>query len=719
MMPNDVKIEFMSRLIEVGLFVNPTVEKTLYLTGKLSSIMFKMGDKLSKNWWWFVAINTFGGYVPNQPIELQHEKIKDWVSKPREHSYFGDKKKYLDLIYTYSTEFLRKSPSVTQANTDMESTADFLGDLAKWARSGSTSTKSTIYSTDGKRIRKSKWTTAFGLEVEEVRRIVATKEKKDLYGKMDSTAIQKRETKKIRAVIMSGDYPYLKMAVVMRWFERAARNHPNTTLFYSKEQTNEMWRTMVRNHSDKYSVKMPLDQEEFDHQPTFEMQRKVWHAMKDYLRVQCKVEFVEEMEEIMDSLERMMFDLPRFVRFHELLAGIPSIHGIESGIRITAWMDTIINWCELRIAEEMARDQKVPVVSKIEVAQGDDDNLEFLDFSMTLAVYTGYLMQGLKVNPSKFWMAYDRNEYLRRVTFKDRIQGYPARAINSVLWRNPVSRDPPKGKDRSREQVSNWSTLISRGCVEKEVVKHMVRDICRGNGLSKKDVYELLETPMCVGGLGFFACGNNFGLAIDTEVEDFSNHVDLNTVVGVDWLLQKWEEFDLGMEKSSLQREIDSVFNMSTGEHHVTVKRVAVPIGYLKYAVPSKIIPTKCPVNRDLPQTFITSVLDKMIRDRDWDKILNTYVAIEWREIAEKIMKRGGRRVFIDWLKGSLPFAVPIVPLWDKVAVSEEAEKINSTYWSWLVFRHRFNYSSVTRAAVSAEGMTRDWISRQEPRIGA
>jgi hypothetical protein len=290
---------------------------------------------------------------------------------------------------------------------------------------------------------------------------------------------------------------------------------------------------------------------------------------------------------------------------------------------------------------------------------------------------------------------------------KGMVTGYPVRGMNAVLWRNPVSRDPVAGILRAKEQVNTWNILLGRGCDQTQVDKLMRLDISQGNGLSKTEVEELLGTPTSVGGLGWYVGRNDRWRELSVGTV-FKKARILDVMPGVTDEIKSWEREGVTIGASMVGEMARDRLDLSKADRDVTRGTTEPTVAVLPYqnARLAAAVSTRAHKKRELQGRLLTDyVLREKVRQRDWEWIHTSYVMNEQQ--SRLVESRAGRRIWVDWLLGDLPFSLPVVQANNQLSVSVVGNNINERLWGGLLTRPKFNYSNVRRTAVTGEYLTR------------
>ena len=177
--------------------------------------------------------------------------------------------------------------------------------------------------------------------------------------------------------------------------------------------------------------------------------------------------------------------------------------GLLSGWRLTALYGTLLNAAEtLEALDRESQGERWTAVF-----QGDDVRLvtSYVDTAVRVAGRMNAL--GDDINLSKSFLSNTRDEFLRKVWRHNVVSGYPARAINSLLWRNPIVREAPQGMLRFEDLSEGWSVLHGRleswNLLDSAALLRLwVSDVSGANNIGPGEVLDLMRTPRALGGLG-------------------------------------------------------------------------------------------------------------------------------------------------------------------------------------------------------------------------
>jgi hypothetical protein len=720
-LPEKVKRKVLGILDTINIFRKDITASGLYMIlHKLSDIAKKHGDMLFQDIWkWLVNLELLGGYRQEIPIELFEAEIRDWVQGEVEHTLLGSEEKFLVLLKAGMRDFLSELPGVRTANARLKSIAEWSRDISTWARPGSSSSNLRLmYKVKGEEgersARRTKWATALVTDSDYIERIL----RMGLDGNPDLIkgrlrAIEKRETGKVRAVAASDDETYWRMSFISDWLEAALKGSTKSTLYMSREQLLEFWRIRA-DQTRTDTVKLPLDQRHFDWQQNRAMIGVFFDVIEEVL---VEVENTDIRKEILSVLAVLRASLTvseeKFrgsVRVGE--AEVKINKGILSGWKWTALMDTVFNWGELFAAKAVVdggQPRKTVVSAN---AQGDDDQIECSSWGGATGLVFAYEEMGFDLNPSKFFLDTKRDEYLRQVATPTEVSGYPARIVNSLLWRNPVSKEPPRGLLRAGEQVKTWGILLGRGGDRQAIDFLMTRDLMGGNGLSKSVVEGLLATPVTLGGLGW-------RISLDREkwlkIENgqVKKEARLQSWFGLKSELGRWrEEWGVTFKYEEINKVLLELVDLPKAKVVTEVGRVErvdwrIRIGDIRDVDPIQTgIPLAARADPALPSVLRNLARDNAVRERNWEWVDGVWITPTDRDVSRAIRQRGGVRLWRDWLTGSLPWKTPIYPGVADLQISALSQSILQAKWNKLASKQKYNYTAVVRIGLETEFLT-------------
>jgi hypothetical protein len=667
----------------------------------ISDMYKKHGTLLSDNWKWFVNLETLGGYLPAKDPKDFDSDLSYWVTGDIAHEMFDGDEMSEDLFLDTMRDGLKDFFRPTNLDSEAYTIDQFADRPDLWGVGGSSSRKDrrAEYTSNGRtyKVKKTKWSTALMMTPAEVRQILTTVDAAELRGR--AKAIQKRETGKVRAVVTSEDETYIRMSYISSWMEGTFRGDTRSTLFMTSDQLVDMWRDLSRTIGS--DIRVPLDQSHFDHQQTKRMFEVFFDVLDEYISTWCvNPAAKEDLLHVSGNLRQSMIYIPSVLQGFEQVFLIEK--GILSGWRWTAFLDTAFNWAEMYCAKRQLDILGYESTTLSLVAQGDDDQVSTRNYATAASLTVAYRIMNFEINPGKFFIDRYRDEYLRQVVTEDEVSGYPARGINAVLWRGPETRDPPAGETRIRESFKAWMTLHNRGCDFDTCYKNFLVDASQGNGFSKAEIDNLVHTPSTLGGLGLMPYYGNSRL---TEVSSTRVFDIVSELPGLQSLVKRIPDW-APVDQEDIDAKVRSMLDASNadwdhkGELEIIETRKLDPL-FFPFGSGSSLRAGYQDWLKD--QFFAEEIVKGYIKRKEWDKIHLEVVSGDEYTLSKNIERKGGRRVWLDWITGKLPFKVPYIQGYSDLQVGVEYEMFVKSGWSWLTTRPRFNMTNVMRVSIGAE----------------
>jgi hypothetical protein len=663
---------------------------------ELGAMAKKFQNLLFPGYWkWLVDLDLLRDYKPTQKIEDFVDEIKNWSMGEAIHQIGGSTAKFLEWYRLGVREFLDQAPKHLDRFAPL-SRREWGADPMNWARSGSSDGKRLQIEVEGRirKARKSKWSSAIAMSQEEVMSGLTSRLRQR------NKAVQKRELKKVRPVV-AGDLPlYLKMSYVSHWLEPALYGHPRSTLFFSAKQQLALWTEMAE-ETLKNTVKIPIDQSEFDHKVNKEMiqikNEEIERQIALWAPPSIKGELLETMELIKYGVSGGTTQVGDQL--------IPYEKGVMSGWRWTALYDTMSNAGDLYCARRMVRERcGVDPILK-DCLQGDDCRVVCPDWGSACALWAGFKEMEFNVNPAKFFIETRSDEFLRQVATPGLTGGYPARAVPAMVYRNPVSRELLRGEDRIREMAQSWNQVASRAN-NSRVLDVMIGDISRSNKIKEEVTKRLFNSPACVGGLG---CGSGewWGVRKARERTDWKwVGIPAGTQALTSWGVTADELMGVWHDNVEPPPEAKWVF-----EPYELVQ--ASPV--LKIFTPGAVVSeTSAPMFPSARPEVPASVFDvaKRRATRGDTALFEACLDIRSSAWDPWLRTNASKSIWIDWVNGRLPFSTPIIPGYGALQTSILHQRCANAMWDWVLARRKPTYNLLLRAAYTAELNVRELLER-------
>lgn len=675
--------------------------------GDISVIYHKYQDLLDENWPYYTELSSAQDYAAPIEDDEVETKVRHWVTHHREHEFKNSKHNFLDLYRQGWDKFL----SYVSPFQKMELTVNqFLTDPMFWATPGASYEKRLSVETEKGQVftRKSKWATAIATNLKERLEIFWRE------GPQTNRAIVKREPKKSRLIIV-GDLPnYLRMAYISYWLEDVLREHPHTTLFYSKHKMLMMWFQMALDTQFEKDIaeilaetNIPIDEAEFDHQVNQKMNAIHYDALEEMISRYAPQAMRYDMLAALAITRKSTLSSLGSVQIKRWKL-IYVVGGLLSGWRWTAFFGTGSNAAKVEMFRKVITDRLAlpasiadPIIKY--TSQGDDVKARARSPIHAQMFFDCYDETSFIVNNRKTFMERSSDDFLRLFARDGNlVSGYPVRGILSILYRNPVSREAAPGEDRIFELASNWLTVARRCKTELKVFRRwMVADIAQANGLTSEQVNDIVDTPASYGGLGL---GN----------EAKSIHIKKGEVK-IKGKIQSREPVELG----KLSKEIQVMWeaNVDVGpkvEKEFQNYEIEITDSETPRYVMSELqvsLPGKVSVNPDYRQDLYPSVLAAYKERAKKATAAQLYQeAHEWLEpstisVLANMKSKMSLRIIKQWLTGDLPYRVPQSLIQGPTVVSTVYKLFADYYWQKLTLG-RVNKNSLQKALYTAEQAT-------------
>lgn len=700
-------------------------ENELYeLFSDLSVMAKKYQDLLFKEWRYYVDICNLKDYVVTLPPDEMEQQVRQWVESVPKHTIYGSEELFYFRFRQGVTHFMAKCPNDLR-NYHPLTIKEFCSDPAYWARSGSSTGKRLdVLMDDGtiKKARKQKWATALASTPEEIELQLLQKTKQF------NEAFIKREVGKARPVIKGDDATYYKMSYEYHFIEAISHGHPQTTLYMTIQQQFDMWLRMVLNSINVYLIKLPIDQKTFDRQILIKMLLIVYSIHRLFIETfapdKNRSDLLKVNELITYAIDggvvrvKLLIKSKDTLKMQLIIVLITILSGLLSGWRGTADLGTKCNAAESYCADSIVTDiTGVRDNDEQSVYQGDDVESLTTSFTTGILKLQAYQMMNFIVNPKKNFISDNCDEFLRLVTDGKSIHGYPARAVTSLVWRNPVAREEIRGEERIREMVTSWIKLFTRQ--KNTNYNMMITDIANSNKTSKQVIMRYLNTPAAVGGLGLGWGPTTDWLTIKRG--RYERNWRLASIPPAATLLAKSYHIDPYKIARQWEKNVEG-----PGTTKITYSGFDIITPQPEYPIPGLLLTNQIPrytaplhatIKNDIPPSIRLPLLSQYIEDKAFDNIraiLNDDCTLTF----DRLRKNATGHVLKDWLYGRLPFNTPLKVGWSQAALSVLYKPLAIAAWVAVISKHRLTMKHVIRAALTAEEQLGWALQRTEITIG-
>jgi len=679
-LPNDIASEVSHFFEKCGVFTQTNEEIIRLRLLAISNHAKKLGNTLSRNWKYYVNWELLSGYRARQPITTFTQEVRDWVSGDKKHTILGSEALFLQTF----REGVKECFSFREQLREQKSIDNFLSEFFTAPVSGGFYAKKKYQTLmGGGKMKNKKNIVGMTLSLDQLKQML-----------LDGTpqvakTIQKQEPGKVRAVINSNYELYLKMSYFYTFLEQVFKNHPYLTLFQDEKYQLRMKEKMAAATADD-TVKVPIDQSHFDFQQNMCMHHIVLDELQDLFK---EILPNKEWEPVFEALRSEMTS--GSVRNGD--EQIPFEKGVLSGWKWTAMLDSIYNYAEIYCARKIVKSQIGYDPVLFLQCMGDDDALTTRNYAEAILIVEAMTSMDFEVNPKKFFMSTDRDEYLRQVYTDKNVSGYPIRALNSVLYRKPTSADKPAGSDRLSEQLNSWLLLTSRGMDKEKITNHMIRDMSRGNNIKKKDIIIWLETPAVLGGAGLYNWSIRYKTEFEANVDERESVRFNNIATHITKILT-----ENNISHNSLRDRL-----LGTTSTRILITTSAVNKVYF-YNIKNnfKTVMPVAPILTDKVDKFIfdLSLLQKETR-------LDLLKDPRNQAVIDNIERKGSKRLMSDWLNNKLPLKLPPSFDYGRRFISSFYKDTFSALWSSFLSRWTLRYDTLTVMCLGLEFAVREDLS--------
>lgn len=487
---------------------------------ELSNYCFYNG---SDDYEYIVGIDTLYGWRKEVTEDLIKEKIKAWVNNDFKPNYKGSEEEFNIRFRKH----IRKTLRWKDVKQTMKTTAkDFCTNIASQGTTGSAfdpiTPKENIKIVDPEtgvkvKFKKTKYTKSAALSV-------ATKMKRLFQKKRQSARVSHKVefAPKVRIIVSSDYNTTLKMRFIDEWLTPWLSGLDKSTLFQTTSQTLQMWRKFTDNSLDLFNV--PIDQAAFDHHVTLTMVQIMLEEIRSLI-----YDHALDNTELLDVMDTIIFALQGGDIIYSPNSGTGTSHwgyrsGILSGWQWTALLDTLANIAEYEVMCDLIRDHKIPIETKQFNAQGDDGLVRLTKPVSCIALIAAYNQCGFEVHPRKTFISKKHNEYLRKYSKDNKLNGYPCRMVTGLLWLYPGDMLPITEVEKLTTTLSKWKMFNERMHGDMNTLLKYLRIEYNGLKIPVAKYEAYLRTSQTRGGAGLI----NTNTTDKIEVVESSNKKELS-----------------------------------------------------------------------------------------------------------------------------------------------------------------------------------------------
>lgn len=494
----------------------------------------RSGPKIGKHWFALVDVHTLYGWK-NVEVDVW-ERVNNWVTKTFKPTYNGSETAYLDkfrkavkkVLYYKSGKQNKKSSAQT-----------FCANIASTGTTGSgfdpeSKEKIEILSGDVQvKYKNNKYSKSAALSVEnKMKRLFS-----DYTPKMNVNT-KTEFYPKVRLIVASDFTLNLKMTFCDEWLKEWFSGNSLSTLWQDKEQAFQMWKDFCDYSEIKHNV--PIDQSAFDHHVSIEMVQIINEVTRELIRDRCTdpKEYLQVMDTILSGMDNTE------VLYNDPITGqlkkTKYRNGVLSGWKWTSYYDTVANVAERYVSEEILREHNINYKIKQFNAQGDDQLVSTDSISSSIAYWAALASCGFEVNLDKNFFSPKHNEYLRKYSEKNLVNGYPCRLINKMCWVYPGDAAPKLEElEKIKTTVANWIKLGERCFLDEKQISKYYKEDLYNQSLSRSLIDAYLNSDRLYGGSGL----GTQEYKMETLPGEYLHKMDINNAPGYSDFVERFGEY--------------------------------------------------------------------------------------------------------------------------------------------------------------------------------
>lgn len=472
---------------------------------EVQNMIKKCGPELNENWHMYVDITTLFGWKKQPEGDEIWEKVLKWVNEEFKPQYKGSEIRFNELFREKVRKVLR---SGSRDNIPIDLTPeDFVNNIPLVGTTGS------AYDVDGKVMqyeigdkvlkgRKNKYAKALYYTVKQkVDKLLGRKKG------MARVSVKMEFFPKVRTIINAGFQETIKMRYIDTWLQPFLRGSKLSTLWQTKEDLYNMWVSMA-NELGKWSV--PIDQSAFDYHVSREMVMIMIDEIKELIVEFGRGSQKEKMIEVIETLKYTVSTTEVEYTYMGKRYTTTWKNGVLSGWQWTAMFDTIANIAEGMMAKELVEEEtSIKIKEVVFNAQGDDQLMVVETVREAVAYWAAFSTMGFEINLKKNFFSTRHNEYLRKYSVKNEVNGYAARMVNAMLWVYPGDVEVTKQLEKVTSMKDNWVKFAQRMKMGwKDIKKLFIRDASRAK-INKELLTSLVSGDPINGGFGMEKPYNN------------------------------------------------------------------------------------------------------------------------------------------------------------------------------------------------------------------
>lgn len=594
-----------------------------------------------------VGIEQLYGYNYVVDEKSIYEKVTDWVSNKFRPNYGGSKQKFEQYFRDEVRRILNWKDGSLECPYSSE---EFVTQIGLTGTSGSAydyeKTNLDIEFGGSKlKYAKNKYAKSMALSVENKLNRLQT----DREGKA-KVSIKVEVYPKVRLIVSSDYNMTLKMRFIDTWLSRWMDGNKESTLWQTSEDKLRMWLSFCQ----QGDWNVPIDQSAFDHHVSKNMVSIMLDEIKTLLNTKShgvnKTEYLKVMDTIIYGMmnQSIQVDNKYVPGKNNGTTNVKYESGVLSGWQWTAFLDTLANIAEKNMAIRLLSERRIDANLLMFNAQGDDQLTKFKTLREGLAYWAALSSMGFSIHITKNFFSNTHNEYLRKYSTREGMNGYPARMVNSIMWQYPGQGFESDKLSRLSGLKDKWLKLAERLLIPFRRIKDMfVHDAVKSKidigtinlYLSMKKVNGGAELIQPLNNMKFKTEGGQYKKGILINAEGFRN---FQQKYGVDQTreLENWA-------LSTIKVDEDDA-NVVEPKSVEVVEGSLIRDINLQLNINQKL--TKPKIIRGVSNVTVVGTSDALIQ-----KYYPDYLALTENT-------RAPRSWIKDWIVGKIKIAAPILP---------------------------------------------------------
>lgn len=474
------------------------------LLKKLSDFALQSGP-IVNDFEYLVGINYLYGYNYKPNTDDVPDLLKDWVQNDFTPNYRGSvtefQNRFRKAVKSILTKRREEKPniSIKMSPKEFVQNIPFVGTKGSAYEPGSDKLDIDVDGIKAKALNN-KYSKSMALPTDVKLKMIMTKMK--LKAKC---SIKVELYPKVRLIVGADYKSFLKQRYVETFLNDLFDGCDLSTLWQTTEQKRKMWIDFSIYKKNNKDWNVPIDQTEFDHKVTLVMNRIMLEEIQAILPENSDnyVSMKEVIETLIWGLENTTVhwkDQKAKEGTEELILKYKS--GVLSGWQLTAFLDTLANIAESMVALELCEELEVPIKFLRFNAQGDDQFTKFKYLHEGLCYWAAMSSFGFSIHITKNFFSTLHNEYLRKFSTDEQVNGYPCRMINGIMWQYPGDQFEKNGLARLNGLKDKWLKFAQRLKINFKKIKNLfIKDAVKMR-IKREVVIKFLMVSKLRGGAG-------------------------------------------------------------------------------------------------------------------------------------------------------------------------------------------------------------------------